>query len=141
MDRCVVAFGAMALQYRTFAELQHLKYLSISVNALAAAGDVLIASILCTLLHRSRTGFHRYVLSFFAVLLAYQQLYQIGHDDQQTGQLFFPEELSPRNNCRIDSFRCQHWLPDKVDIKTSVVFIYRYADRLKVCVLSLLWSL
>ncbi|KAF8075270.1 hypothetical protein FPV67DRAFT_1665992 [Lyophyllum atratum] len=56
---CVVAFGAMSLHFRTFAELQSLKYLSIAVNALAAAGDVLIAAILCTLLHRSRTGFHR----------------------------------------------------------------------------------
>jgi len=33
--------------------------LSISVNALAAAGDVLIATALCSLLHFSRTGFHR----------------------------------------------------------------------------------
>ncbi|KAG6889776.1 hypothetical protein C0995_014706 [Termitomyces sp. Mi166 len=56
---CVVAFGTLSLQFKTFVELQQLKYLSISVNALAAAGDVLIALILCTLLHRSRTGFHR----------------------------------------------------------------------------------
>jgi len=56
---CILAFGAMAVGFRTFLELQRLKYLSISVNALAAAGDVLIAAILCTLLHRSRTGFHR----------------------------------------------------------------------------------
>jgi hypothetical protein len=27
------------------------------VNVLAAAGDVLIALILCTMLHRSKTGF------------------------------------------------------------------------------------
>ncbi|KIK02541.1 hypothetical protein K443DRAFT_96699 [Laccaria amethystina LaAM-08-1] len=33
--------------------------LSIIVNALAAAGDVLIAGTLCIILHRSRTGFHR----------------------------------------------------------------------------------
>ncbi|TFK75054.1 hypothetical protein BDN72DRAFT_832769 [Pluteus cervinus] len=56
---CVVAFTSMALHFRTFEELARLKYLSITVNALAAAGDVLIAAILCTLLHRSRTGFHR----------------------------------------------------------------------------------
>ncbi|KAG5717579.1 hypothetical protein E4T56_gene4462 [Termitomyces sp. T112] len=56
---CVVAFGTLSLQFKTFAQLQQLKYLSISVNALAAAGDVLIAFVLCTLLHRSRTGFHR----------------------------------------------------------------------------------
>ncbi len=42
-----------------FAELATLKYLSISVNALAAAGDVLIAGTLCLLLHRSRTGFQK----------------------------------------------------------------------------------
>ena len=35
--------------------------LSISVNALAAAGDVLIAASLCFLLYRSRTGYRRYV--------------------------------------------------------------------------------
>ncbi|KAG6809991.1 hypothetical protein H0H92_013798 [Tricholoma furcatifolium] len=56
---CIVAFGTLSLQFTTFRELARLKYLSISVNALAAAGDVLIALILCTLLHRSRTGFHR----------------------------------------------------------------------------------
>jgi hypothetical protein len=27
------------------------------VNILAAAGDILIAAILCTMLHRSKTGF------------------------------------------------------------------------------------
>ncbi|KAF8868944.1 hypothetical protein BD779DRAFT_1590374 [Infundibulicybe gibba] len=31
----------------------------LTVNALAAAGNVLIAATLCTLLHRSRTGFRR----------------------------------------------------------------------------------
>ncbi|KAK0199247.1 hypothetical protein DFS33DRAFT_376261 [Desarmillaria ectypa] len=57
---CVVAFGTLALTtVRDFAELATLKYLSISVNALAAAGDVLIACTLCLLLHRSRTGFEK----------------------------------------------------------------------------------
>ncbi|KAG6833998.1 hypothetical protein H0H93_012676, partial [Arthromyces matolae] len=55
----LLAFSALSIQFKTFAELARLKYLSISVNALAAAGDVLIAGILCTLLHRSRTGFQR----------------------------------------------------------------------------------
>jgi hypothetical protein len=41
-----------------------LQALSITVNALAAAGDVFIAGTLCTLLHRSRTGFHRYLFTF-----------------------------------------------------------------------------
>ncbi|KAF8959577.1 hypothetical protein BDZ97DRAFT_1666845 [Flammula alnicola] len=48
-----------SLHLQTYAQLAELKYLSILVNALAAAGDVLIAATLCTLLHFSRTGFHR----------------------------------------------------------------------------------
>ncbi|KAK0215092.1 hypothetical protein IW262DRAFT_263373 [Armillaria fumosa] len=57
---CVIAFGTLALiNVHNFAELATLKYLSISVNALAAAGDVLIAGTLCLLLHRSRTGFKK----------------------------------------------------------------------------------
>ncbi len=63
------------LQLDTFAQLAKLKVfwiherlrinlilpqsLSITVNALAAAADVLIAATLCTLLHLSRTGFQR----------------------------------------------------------------------------------
>ncbi|KAG7443913.1 uncharacterized protein BT62DRAFT_304616 [Guyanagaster necrorhizus] len=55
---CIIAFGTLALIHvHTFVELARLKYLSISVNALAAAGDVFIAGTLCLLLHRSRTGF------------------------------------------------------------------------------------
>ncbi|PBK84126.1 hypothetical protein ARMGADRAFT_1055598 [Armillaria gallica] len=57
---CVITFGILALiNVHTFAELATLKYLSISVNALAAAGDVLIAGTLSLLLHRSRTGFQK----------------------------------------------------------------------------------
>ncbi|KAF5316761.1 hypothetical protein D9619_006843 [Psilocybe cf. subviscida] len=56
---CVVAFTTMSLHYETFLQLATLKYLSITVNALAAACDVLIAATLCLLLHFSRTGFHR----------------------------------------------------------------------------------
>ncbi|KAJ3513803.1 hypothetical protein NLJ89_g2747 [Agrocybe chaxingu] len=56
---CVIAFTALSLQLETYEQLKKLKGLSILVNALAAAGDVLIAGILCTLLHLSRTGFHR----------------------------------------------------------------------------------
>jgi len=56
---CVIAFTGMSLRLRTFVELARLKPLSVTVNALAAASDVLIAATLCTLLHRSRTGFHR----------------------------------------------------------------------------------
>lgn len=56
---CILAYTAISLQYKTFAQLTQLKTLSITVNVLAAAGDVLIAGTLCTLLHFSRTGFHR----------------------------------------------------------------------------------
>ncbi|KAI9460427.1 hypothetical protein HD554DRAFT_2028738 [Boletus coccyginus] len=47
------------LQLQTFPQLDSLKALSMSVNAVAVAGDVLIAASLCILLQRSRTGFRR----------------------------------------------------------------------------------
>ncbi|KAJ7230602.1 hypothetical protein GGX14DRAFT_486303, partial [Mycena pura] len=56
---CVLAYVALSLRLRTLAELVELKGLSVTVNALAAAGDVLIAATLCKLLYSSRTGFHR----------------------------------------------------------------------------------
>ncbi|KAJ7708790.1 hypothetical protein B0H17DRAFT_365519 [Mycena rosella] len=56
---CVLAYVAMSLGLHTFVELGELKHLSITVNALAAAGDVVIATTLCILLRSSRTGFHR----------------------------------------------------------------------------------
>ncbi|KAF7370965.1 hypothetical protein MSAN_00730600 [Mycena sanguinolenta] len=56
---CVLAYVALSLRLHTFVELVELKALSITVNALAAAGDVFIAGTLTWLLHRSRTGFHR----------------------------------------------------------------------------------
>ncbi|EDR01859.1 uncharacterized protein LACBIDRAFT_310382 [Laccaria bicolor S238N-H82] len=56
---CILAYTAISLQYKTFVQLTELKTLSITVNVLAAAGDVLIAGTLCTILHFSRTGFHR----------------------------------------------------------------------------------
>jgi hypothetical protein len=37
------------------------QHLSMIVNVLAAAGDVFIAAILCTMLHRSKTGFKKWV--------------------------------------------------------------------------------
>lgn len=55
----ILAYTIISLPLETFAELAHLKTLSITVNALAAAGDILIAGTLCTLLHLSRTGIHR----------------------------------------------------------------------------------
>ncbi|KAL4255166.1 DUF6534 domain-containing protein [Pleurotus pulmonarius] len=56
---CVLAFAALSLRFTTYMELATLKELSITVNALGAAGDVVIAFSLCVLLHRSRTGFQR----------------------------------------------------------------------------------
>ncbi|OBZ71785.1 hypothetical protein A0H81_08279 [Grifola frondosa] len=53
----VALYVAQALPLQTFDQLDELKALSMVVNGLAAAGDVLIAAILCTMLHRSRTGF------------------------------------------------------------------------------------
>ncbi|KAL0057475.1 hypothetical protein AAF712_015511, partial [Marasmius tenuissimus] len=47
------------LSVKTFADLATMKWLSILVNALAAAGDVYITGALSFLLHRSRTGFPR----------------------------------------------------------------------------------
>ncbi|KAJ8596451.1 hypothetical protein M405DRAFT_166863 [Rhizopogon salebrosus TDB-379] len=55
----VVVYVAKAINFTTFAQLTELKPLSMSVNAVAAAGDVLIAIFLCTLLQQSRTGFRR----------------------------------------------------------------------------------
>ncbi|KAJ3813978.1 hypothetical protein F5876DRAFT_62699 [Lentinula aff. lateritia] len=85
---CVVAFGIIAFVYllhyseyllnhllslvrvSTFVELAaDLKELSVTVNALAAAGDVLIAGILTILLQKSKTGFQRQLViqTMFAV--------------------------------------------------------------------------
>jgi hypothetical protein len=42
-----------------FTQVPELKHLSMAVNAVAAAGDVLITVFLCAFLQRSRTGFHQ----------------------------------------------------------------------------------
>ncbi|TFY70044.1 hypothetical protein EVG20_g2897 [Dentipellis fragilis] len=52
-----MAYAAKAIHMTTFAQLATLKGLSMSVNALTAASDVSIAVALCSMLHRSRTGF------------------------------------------------------------------------------------
>ncbi|EDR01864.1 uncharacterized protein LACBIDRAFT_310401 [Laccaria bicolor S238N-H82] len=54
-----IAYTIISLQFHTFSEVTRLKGLSLSVNSLAAIGDVFIAGSLCTILYRSRTGFHR----------------------------------------------------------------------------------
>ncbi|KAF4610712.1 hypothetical protein D9613_007296 [Agrocybe pediades] len=55
----VSCLDTIRIHFQTYQQLAKLKYLSILVNALAAAGDVLIAASLCALLHFSRTGFQR----------------------------------------------------------------------------------
>ncbi|KAG9309796.1 hypothetical protein JVU11DRAFT_10172 [Chiua virens] len=55
----VLVYAYKALHLATFVELTTLKPISMAVNAVAAAGDVLIAIFLCFMLQRSRTGFRR----------------------------------------------------------------------------------
>ncbi|KAG2156215.1 hypothetical protein DEU56DRAFT_224899 [Suillus clintonianus] len=55
----VVIYFAKAIKYTTFIELAELKSLSMSVNAVAAVGDILIAVYLCTLFQQFRIGFQR----------------------------------------------------------------------------------
>jgi len=50
-------YAIKGIRFTQLADLGSLKALSLSVNALAAAGDVLLAIILSLLLHTSRTGF------------------------------------------------------------------------------------
>ncbi|TFY76164.1 hypothetical protein EWM64_g7848 [Hericium alpestre] len=45
------------IQMSTFAQLGTLKAISMAVNAMTAASDVAIALALCSMLHKSRTGF------------------------------------------------------------------------------------
>ncbi|KAH9858592.1 hypothetical protein C2E23DRAFT_799261, partial [Lenzites betulinus] len=52
-----VTYAIMSLWLKFFEDLERFKGMSIAVNALAAAGDVVIAVILCVILHQSRTGF------------------------------------------------------------------------------------
>ncbi|KAI0723430.1 hypothetical protein C8Q76DRAFT_395199 [Earliella scabrosa] len=54
-----VAYTIRAFSLNTFMDLTALRALSICMNVFAAAADVLIAAILCTLLHTSRTNFAR----------------------------------------------------------------------------------
>ncbi|KAG0699869.1 hypothetical protein DFH29DRAFT_990646, partial [Suillus ampliporus] len=55
----IKVYVAKAVKLTTFTEVPELKPLSMCVNAVAAAGDVLIAGFLTMLLQRSRTGFRR----------------------------------------------------------------------------------
>jgi len=55
----VLYYCAKAFQLQTYAQLVSVKNTSMSINVLAAAGDVLIAIVLCSMLQKSRTGFKR----------------------------------------------------------------------------------
>ncbi|EIN10380.1 hypothetical protein PUNSTDRAFT_112237 [Punctularia strigosozonata HHB-11173 SS5] len=52
-----IVYVTKAIHLETYAQLVVLKNLSMAVNAIGAAGDVVIAGSLCFLLQRSRTGF------------------------------------------------------------------------------------
>ncbi|KAJ8501418.1 hypothetical protein ONZ51_g571 [Trametes cubensis] len=60
-----MAYSIKALYLNTFVDLVQIKasrpfpHTQIRINAFAAAGDVTIAAILCTILHQSRTGFSK----------------------------------------------------------------------------------
>ncbi|KAF8165087.1 hypothetical protein B0H34DRAFT_222439 [Crassisporium funariophilum] len=56
---CSVVFTAQSLKLQTWAELNQLKGLSMTVNVLAVVADILIAAALFFFLHRSRTGFKK----------------------------------------------------------------------------------
>ncbi|TRM68470.1 hypothetical protein BD626DRAFT_565306 [Schizophyllum amplum] len=56
---CSVAFTAKSLELSTWRELSSLKPLSMTVNVLGAAADVIIAAGLFFYLQRSRTGFKK----------------------------------------------------------------------------------
>jgi len=55
----VVVYFAKAITMDTFVQLATLKALSMTVNVLAVAGDVLITVAFCVLLHRSRNSLRR----------------------------------------------------------------------------------
>ncbi|PIL31360.1 hypothetical protein GSI_06059 [Ganoderma sinense ZZ0214-1] len=55
----IMSYGFKATAFKTFLDLTTLKALSVTINAIAAAGDVCIAAILCTILQTSKTGFQR----------------------------------------------------------------------------------
>uniref|UniRef100_A0A0W0FSB5 DUF6534 domain-containing protein n=1 Tax=Moniliophthora roreri TaxID=221103 RepID=A0A0W0FSB5_MONRR len=56
---CGTAWVIISLQMKTFTDLLTINSLTISINALSAAADVLIAASLCITLYRAKTGFKR----------------------------------------------------------------------------------
>lgn len=99
--------GLLDVSPYTYKELTpQLQDLSILVNALAAAGDVLIAAALCTLLHFSRTGFQRWEILGASVREVYEKLINTRSLDQiqlltsswvvHSPSLLFPARCSER---------------------------------------------
>ncbi|KAK7046000.1 hypothetical protein VNI00_006995 [Paramarasmius palmivorus] len=56
---CGTAWVIISLQMKTYTDLLKINGLTISINALSAAADVLIAAALCIILYRAKTGFKR----------------------------------------------------------------------------------
>ncbi|KAK0490651.1 hypothetical protein IW261DRAFT_1555829 [Armillaria novae-zelandiae] len=56
---CSVAFTIQSMKLSTWADLTHMRGLSMTVNVVGAVSDVLIAASLFYFLHRSRTGFKK----------------------------------------------------------------------------------
>ncbi|KAG2151879.1 hypothetical protein BD769DRAFT_1562596 [Suillus cothurnatus] len=55
----IIIYVANISKFIDFSQISNIKPLSISVNAVAAVGDLLITVLLCGFLQQSRTGFHR----------------------------------------------------------------------------------
>ncbi|KAK0218775.1 hypothetical protein IW262DRAFT_1055067 [Armillaria fumosa] len=52
-----ISYVALGMKLKTFTDLKQIKGVSMSINALAAAGDVLISAAICTMLNSSKSGF------------------------------------------------------------------------------------
>ncbi|GLB41337.1 hypothetical protein LshimejAT787_0905520 [Lyophyllum shimeji] len=56
---CGTAWVVLSLQFGTFEKLLRISSLTLSINALSTAVDVLIAATLCIMLNKARTGFKK----------------------------------------------------------------------------------
>ncbi|KAF8063374.1 hypothetical protein FPV67DRAFT_239993 [Lyophyllum atratum] len=56
---CGIAWVILSLQFGTFEKLLKITGLTVSINALSTAVDILIAATLCILLNNARTGFKK----------------------------------------------------------------------------------
>jgi len=102
------------------------QYLSISVNALAAAGDILIAGALCRLLHLSRTGLKRCPHPRTRKILHLRVL-QIRYNNWQAREwdfplcFFFYKQDVPSTGAYYylpDVVHDQHWSRHQVSIRS-----------------------